>query len=108
MADDPEPQQVQHPDPFIPPDLKSRLKESYDAIAPAYNAWMQQHNALRLRYLAKLLDLLALPPPTPTTPTPALAPAPTEDSPASANNDRPTRGRMISALELGCGAGVCP
>lgn len=59
-----------------PPDLKSRLKASYDAIAPRYNAWTTPHSATRLRYLAQLLPHL------PAFPSPA------------------------AVLELGCGNGV--
>ncbi|KAK0704578.1 S-adenosyl-L-methionine-dependent methyltransferase [Lasiosphaeris hirsuta] len=62
-----------------PPDLKARLKASYDAIAPAYNAWSSVHNSLRLRYLSKLLALL-----------------PPNDSPSP----------PLAVLELGCGAGT--
>lgn len=61
-----------------PSDLKSRLKSSYDAVAPAYNAWTSISNTLRLTYLNHALDLLPSSPPS----TP------------------------LSALELGCGAGT--
>ncbi|KAF2498016.1 methyltransferase [Lophium mytilinum] len=60
-----------------PADLKSRLKASYDAIAPTYNEWTIPHSATRLHYLDKLLSRL----PTSTS-TP------------------------VSVLELGCGYGV--
>ncbi|KAK0624093.1 S-adenosyl-L-methionine-dependent methyltransferase [Immersiella caudata] len=66
------------PSPPIPSNLKSRLKASYDTIAPTYNAWTAQHFSVRLTYLNHLLDLL--PPSPPTTP--------------------------LRALELGCGAGI--
>ncbi|KAL2015667.1 hypothetical protein VTK56DRAFT_5045 [Thermocarpiscus australiensis] len=66
----------------VPSDLKVRLKESYDAIAPAYNAWTQQHSPLRIHYLTRLLQLL-----------------PRRDFPPG--SEPPT-----TALELGCGAGV--
>ncbi|PKS10934.1 hypothetical protein jhhlp_002692 [Lomentospora prolificans] len=59
-----------------PPDLKARIKTSYDAIAETYNKWTTQHSDVRVRYLSKLFDLL---------------PA---DSP-----------RPLRILELGCGAG---
>jgi ubiquinone/menaquinone biosynthesis C-methylase UbiE len=62
----------------VPGNLKTRLKDSYDTIAPAYNDWTVQHWSLRLSYLDKLLQLL----------------------PAGATND------SYSVLELGCGAGV--
>lgn len=38
-----------------PSDLKSRLKASYDAIAPRYNEWTVPHSATRLRYLDQVL-----------------------------------------------------
>jgi ubiquinone/menaquinone biosynthesis C-methylase UbiE len=60
-----------------PVDLKSRLKASYDAIAPKYSEWTVPHSATRLNYLNQLLARL---------PTTTSAP--------------------ISVLELGCGNGV--
>lgn len=39
-----------------PVDIKDRLRASYNAIAPAYNAWTARHNELRLTYLDKLLN----------------------------------------------------
>ncbi|KAK7426230.1 hypothetical protein QQZ08_007260 [Neonectria magnoliae] len=41
-----------------PADLKSRLKASYNAIAPRYNEWTIPHSATRLRYLDQLLGRL--------------------------------------------------
>lgn len=41
-----------------PSDLKSRLKASYDDIAPRYNEWTTPHSAIRLRYLAQVLTHL--------------------------------------------------
>ena len=41
-----------------PPNLKQRLKQSYDSIAPIYNAWTAHHGSLRLDFLLKLLKLL--------------------------------------------------
>lgn len=67
-------------------DVKSRLKLSYDAIAPAYNAWAVRTSDLRLSFLDRLLHLL---------PTPNSAP----DSQSAAPS-------VLAALELGCGAGV--
>jgi len=64
-----------------PADLKSRLKASYDAIAPRYNEWTIPHSTTRLRYLDQLLGRL------PTT---------TSSSPST----------PVSVLELGCGYGV--
>jgi len=62
-------------------DLKSRMKASYDAIAPKYNEWTVPHSTTRLRYLDQLLNKL------PTT---------TSSSPST----------PVSVLELGCGYGV--
>ncbi|KAF4954551.1 hypothetical protein FSARC_12089 [Fusarium sarcochroum] len=39
-----------------PTDLKDRLRASYNAIAPKYNSWTEQHNHLRQAYLEKLLS----------------------------------------------------
>ncbi len=59
-----------------PENLKARLKESYDAIAPIYNAWSERHSPLRMIYLDRLLKLL------------------------------PTTSARVEVLELGCGAGT--
>jgi SAM-dependent methyltransferase len=59
-----------------PVDLKSRMKASYDAIAPKYNEWTIPHSTTRLRYLDQLLGRLL------------------------------TTSSSISVLELGCGYGV--
>ncbi|KAL9620225.1 MAG: hypothetical protein Q9160_005234 [Pyrenula sp. 1 TL-2023] len=61
-----------------PTDLKTRLKASYDAIAPKYNQWTIPHSTTRLHFLDQLLDRL------PST---------------SASNP-------VSVLELGCGCGL--
>jgi SAM-dependent methyltransferase len=61
-----------------PADLKSRLKASYNAIAPRYNEWTTPHSITRLHYLDQLLGRL------PTT----------------------TASTSVSVLELGCGNGV--
>jgi SAM-dependent methyltransferase len=77
----------------IPLDLKTRIKDSYDAIAPTYNTWTTSHFAVRRRYLTKLLELL--PPPPHHDSTPAGQPESSSSSPTT-----------VTALELGCGAGV--
>lgn len=64
-----------------PVNIKARLKESYDAIAPAYNAWTTVHSSLRDSFLDKLLGYLL-----PQTGT-------------------PPKNRTFRVLELGCGAG---
>ena len=64
-------------------DIKSRLKASYDAIAPRYNEWMIPHSTTRLHYLQQLLDRLL-----PTTTESSLSTNP------------------ASVLELGCGCGL--
>ena len=43
----------------VPPDLKTRLKGSYDAIAEKYNAWTAQHVQSRVEALEKLLPHLS-------------------------------------------------
>ncbi|XDG09726.1 hypothetical protein ABKA04_009341 [Annulohypoxylon sp. FPYF3050] len=62
----------------LPEDFKERLKASYDAIAPKYNAWTVQHSSIRMEYLAKVLELL----------------------PVSDPSQHP------QFLELGCGSGL--
>jgi len=41
-----------------PPNLKARIKESYDAIAPAYNQWTLMHRAHRMNYTTRLIQFL--------------------------------------------------
>jgi ubiquinone/menaquinone biosynthesis C-methylase UbiE len=65
-----------------PEDLKTRLKESYDAVAPEYNAWTVAHATRRIEYLDKFLDVLL----------------PSIDEGAAQS--------PVKILELGCGAGV--
>ncbi|KAK4043482.1 sterol 24-C-methyltransferase [Parachaetomium inaequale] len=79
------------PHPSTPPNLKARVKASYDAIAPAYNAWTTSHNVLRERYLARLLEHVQPPGTTPGS-----------SSVDSTETNNPTK----TALDLGCGAGV--
>lgn len=43
----------------VPENLKSRLKDSYDAIAEEYTSWSTKGAAIRLSYLNRLLDLLS-------------------------------------------------
>ncbi|KAK2599505.1 hypothetical protein N8I77_011256 [Diaporthe amygdali] len=43
----------------VPENLKSRLRDSYDAIAEAYTHWSTRGAAIRLSYLDKLLGLLS-------------------------------------------------
>lgn len=59
-----------------PENLKARLKESYDTIAPKYNSWTVEHAHLRLDYIQKLIDML------------------------------PKGDQQVKVLELGVGAGV--
>lgn len=61
-----------------PENMKARLKDAYDAIAPVYDKWAIARPATRLKYLHSLLNIL---------PT-------------------PTEARLLSVLELGCGGGV--
>jgi ubiquinone/menaquinone biosynthesis C-methylase UbiE len=63
----------------VPENLKQRLKDSYDVIAPKYNAWTLPNSENRLKYLDKLIPLLK-----------------------SADSGS----KKISVLELGCGAGL--
>ncbi|SPO05439.1 related to O-methyltransferase [Cephalotrichum gorgonifer] len=64
-------------------EIKSRVKESYDAIADTYNKWTEGHSDLRRQYLDKFIAQL---------PT-ASAAAGTQEVP------------QLRILELGCGAG---
>ncbi|GJC78157.1 demethylrebeccamycin-D-glucose O-methyltransferase [Colletotrichum liriopes] len=76
MATAPEDNQV----PVVSEDLKSRLKDSYDIIAPAYNDWTIQHSGFRIEYLEKLMERLL--------------------------TAKPLSGQMSLVLELGCGCGL--
>lgn len=71
-----------------PADVKSRIKESYDAIADTYNKWTEQHSDVRLRYLEKFIAHL---PSAPST---------------TATADPGSKAPAINILELGCGAGL--
>ncbi|KAL2182076.1 S-adenosyl-L-methionine-dependent methyltransferase [Thermothelomyces heterothallicus CBS 202.75] len=42
----------------LPANLKERIKESYDAIAPVYNQWTLLHQARRMHYTTRLLGFL--------------------------------------------------
>jgi SAM-dependent methyltransferase len=64
----------------LPPNLKPRLAASYNAIAPAYNAWTSHTNPARLARLAPFLAALPAPPASPD--------------------------EKLHVLELGCGAGL--
>lgn len=41
-----------------PPDVKDRLKATYDNIAPEYNEWTTRHHPIRLAYIDKLCSAL--------------------------------------------------
>ena len=43
----------------IPENLKARLKDSYDAIAPKYNEWTIPRSANRIVYLDKLMEIMS-------------------------------------------------
>lgn len=45
--------------PGVPENLKSRLKDSYDAIAEAYTSWSEENALYRMAYLFALSDLLS-------------------------------------------------
>ncbi|KLU88250.1 hypothetical protein MAPG_07237 [Magnaporthiopsis poae ATCC 64411] len=70
------------PEHSAPENLKKRIKESYDAIAPTYNAWTKDRWPIRLEFVDKLISLL--------------------DIPSSTAGD----GDAIAILELGAGAGL--
>jgi ubiquinone/menaquinone biosynthesis C-methylase UbiE len=42
----------------VPPDLKDRLRTSYNTIAPTYNEWTARNSSIRLKYLDKLIPHL--------------------------------------------------
>lgn len=63
-----------------PSNVKTQLRESYNAMAPEYNTWTKRHDHIRLDYLEQVLSA-----------TPKLA------SPAAGENPQ--------VLELGCGSG---
>ncbi|KAF2737054.1 methyltransferase [Polyplosphaeria fusca] len=45
--------------PPIPPNLKSRIETSYNALAPTYQTWKTSHDPLRLKYTQTLLSHLS-------------------------------------------------
>lgn len=67
----------------VPENLKQRLKETYDSIAPKYNAWTIPHSQDRLEFLDRLLSLL---------------------DENSSTGDAPSP--VVRVLELGCGGGI--
>jgi SAM-dependent methyltransferase len=83
------------PHPSTPPNLKDRVKATYDAMAPAYNSWTTSHHVLRDRYLATLLEHL------PGTTAPGSG---SVDAPPSSTETETKETK--TALDLGCGAGV--
>ncbi len=88
-----------------PPNLKQRLKESYNAIAPIYNQWTQLHRAHRMNYTALLLRLLqaergkngVVPPSEPGAPSTQMVGLGINMTPVLTNTH---------ALDVGCGSGV--
>jgi SAM-dependent methyltransferase len=91
----------------LPPNLKPRLKASYDAIAPTYNAWTAKTAPARLAQLDKFLaHFLAAPSPPPG---PDDDDGDDDDDPREARGADRTRGDEAAArhvLELGCGCGL--
>ncbi|TLD04950.1 uncharacterized protein PgNI_09194 [Pyricularia grisea] len=45
-------------DSTIPPDLKARIKQSYDVISGTYTDWTRDHAGVKLEFVNKLLDLI--------------------------------------------------
>jgi len=86
-----------------PEEIKTRLKASYDAIAPRYNEWASYNHGLRLRYLDRVLDFL-LPTQTQTTTTDTTT-ATNSISSVVTTTGTGTEAKL-KALEIGCGAGV--
>ena len=80
MADASEPPKS-GPTDTVPDNLKARIKASYDAIAPVYNAWTVDHSPVRVAYLDQVTAKL-------------------RPDGNTATNHTPLR-----VLELGCGAG---
>ncbi|KAK4239578.1 hypothetical protein C8A03DRAFT_14031 [Achaetomium macrosporum] len=84
------------PTPNPPPDLKARLKESYNAIAEAYKDWTALHNVLRTHYTEELCRFLRRDR-SRTTNGGGTPPPPGEAGISLAR---------LHALELGCGCGI--
>jgi SAM-dependent methyltransferase len=66
-----------------PQDIKERLRQSYNTIAPKYNEWTKPHFKDRMNYLDQLIELLSLP------------------SSSTSSSAPPVR-----VAELGCGCGI--
>jgi SAM-dependent methyltransferase len=75
----------------LPPNLKSRIKATYDEISPAYNSMTIYNPLRRLDYLEKLKSYILASPPSPAS------------QPPSSSSPNPP---LIKVLELGSGAGV--
>jgi 2-polyprenyl-3-methyl-5-hydroxy-6-metoxy-1,4-benzoquinol methylase len=83
-----------------PADLKARLKQSYNEVAPAYNQWTTGHNNLRMDYTARLIKLLQ-------TERSKNGASPDPDAPSTlVGIHLPPSLRGTHALEVGCGAGI--
>jgi len=80
--------------------MKTRLKASYDAIAPAYNEWASYNHRLRLRYLDRVLDFLV------STRMQTQTTDPTTIGTGTGTGTGTETGTKLKALEIGCGAGV--
>ena len=88
-----------------PPNLKQRLKESYNVIAPFYNNWTFLHRSRRMDFTERLLRLLkdergnngVVPPSEDGTPSPQIPDTDIHGTPVL---------RDLQALEVGCGSGV--
>ncbi|KAK4043865.1 S-adenosyl-L-methionine-dependent methyltransferase [Parachaetomium inaequale] len=83
-----------------PPDLKQRIKESYDAIAVAYNQWALMHRSDRFDYVCRLIRLLQ------DDRSTNGAEEPDPDLPSTQDNIQIISLRGMQALEVGCGSGV--
>jgi ubiquinone/menaquinone biosynthesis C-methylase UbiE len=85
------------PTPNPPPDLKDRLKDSYNAIAEAYRNWSgRRHDHLRFNYTVELLRCLRKDRVQITNGGGSSAP----------QDEREVNLGGLRALELGCGCGV--
>ncbi|KAL2142840.1 hypothetical protein VTI28DRAFT_671 [Corynascus sepedonium] len=84
----------------LPANVKERVKESYDAIATAYNQWTLLHQARRMHYTTRLLEFIQ-----------ADRRNTLETDKKGKIDDNNDGGDLVSlkgmhALEVGCGTGV--
>ncbi|KAH6612299.1 S-adenosyl-L-methionine-dependent methyltransferase [Chaetomium sp. MPI-SDFR-AT-0129] len=108
MSDLNQPQVQEQEQEQLPPDLKGRLRDSYNAIAPLYNMWSLAYQGYRMRYTCKLLEFMRkFKQQRHQPPKEHAFIKPTDDGTGyeyKAPNPQHLKG--MNALEVGCGSGI--